>query len=221
MPIELTCQGCQQRIRVADEHAGKKARCPNCQAINPVPGADTPPLFVPAATSASPQWTLKTDDGRVFGPVDRSELDRWHEDGRITPSSQLQRSGEGRWRPAGEVFPALGMPPTLFPPSAGHNPFRDNPYAAPLSSDRGWGRTWSQPHNGVLILVLGLIGCLACFLVAPFAVVMGHSALAKMKAGEMDPEGRGLAIAGTVLGWIGTAQFLFFGGLVFLGVVLD
>jgi hypothetical protein len=152
--------------------------------------------------------------------VDRGELDRWYEDGRITPTSWLQQGGESRWRSAGEVFPALGLPrPVISATALSANPFRDNPYAPPLSY--GLGRTWSEPHNGVLILVLGLIGCLACILVAPFAVVLGHSSLAKIKSGTMDPEGRGLAVAGTVLGWIGLAQLLFFGAAILLGIALD
>ena len=33
MAIEFKCQNCQKTLRVADEFAGKKARCPNCQTI--------------------------------------------------------------------------------------------------------------------------------------------------------------------------------------------
>ncbi len=37
MSIELNCTGCGQMLRVADEHAGKKARCPACGTIVEVP----------------------------------------------------------------------------------------------------------------------------------------------------------------------------------------
>jgi hypothetical protein len=45
MPIEMRCTGCGQTLRVGDEHAGKKARCPACEAIVQVPltGSDMPP----------------------------------------------------------------------------------------------------------------------------------------------------------------------------------
>jgi hypothetical protein len=45
MSIELNCTGCGQMLRVADEHAGKKARCPACGTIVEVPSsaADLPP----------------------------------------------------------------------------------------------------------------------------------------------------------------------------------
>ncbi len=51
MAIEIGCTGCGQTLRVADEHAGKKARCPSCGTIVQVPvaGADAP--LVPTARS--------------------------------------------------------------------------------------------------------------------------------------------------------------------------
>ncbi len=52
MPIELTCTGCAQTLRVGDEHAGKKARCPGCGMISTVPMAgESPP---PSPSDASP-----------------------------------------------------------------------------------------------------------------------------------------------------------------------
>lgn len=38
MAIETVCEGCARRLRVPDEHAGKKARCPQCGTIYIVPG---------------------------------------------------------------------------------------------------------------------------------------------------------------------------------------
>lgn len=40
MAIEFKCQGCQKTLRVPDEFAGRKARCPNCQTILQVAPAD-------------------------------------------------------------------------------------------------------------------------------------------------------------------------------------
>jgi phage FluMu protein Com len=49
MPIELNCAGCGQLLRVADEHAGKKARCPACGTI-----ADVPQVASPASWAKEP-----------------------------------------------------------------------------------------------------------------------------------------------------------------------
>jgi hypothetical protein len=51
MPIESTCQGCGRLLRVADEHAGKLARCPNCQTIYTV-ASPAAPVFRPASPFA-------------------------------------------------------------------------------------------------------------------------------------------------------------------------
>lgn len=37
MPIDLTCSGCGQLLRVPDDAAGKEARCPACGKTSPVP----------------------------------------------------------------------------------------------------------------------------------------------------------------------------------------
>ena len=37
MPIEFVCPGCRNVLRVPDEHAGKQARCPECQLVSQIP----------------------------------------------------------------------------------------------------------------------------------------------------------------------------------------
>lgn len=127
MSIEFPCPGCQKTLRVADEHAGKQARCPHCQTVTPVPlqsgqGAAEKPTggpgtadttlyspFRPATSSEdfASSWRLRIEDGREFGPVSRKELDQWMAEGRVTPACQIQREGESTWRPATELYPAL------------------------------------------------------------------------------------------------------------------
>jgi len=52
MPIELTCPECRRLLRVADEHVGKQARCPNCSAVFTV-NANSSPLDTDAAAGGS------------------------------------------------------------------------------------------------------------------------------------------------------------------------
>jgi hypothetical protein len=58
------------------------------------------------------------------------------------------------------------------------------------------------PHRGVLILVLGILGIVCCFICGIIAWVMGNGDLREMDAGRMDPSGRGLTQAGKVCGMI-------------------
>jgi phage FluMu protein Com len=57
MPITISCP-CGKKLRVADEHAGKRVKCPACQAISTVPVPDPEPVFEivePAPKPAAPQ----------------------------------------------------------------------------------------------------------------------------------------------------------------------
>src|SRR5687767_1165236 len=65
MPIETSCQGCGRLLRVADEHAGKLARCPHCQTIYNVP-LPSPPEFRPASPFAE---TVPYPGPSPFGPA--------------------------------------------------------------------------------------------------------------------------------------------------------
>jgi len=60
------------------------------------------------------------------------------------------------------------------------------------------------PHRGTLILVLGILGLVCCFICGIIAWVMGNNDLKEIDAGRMDPTGRGLTQAGKICGMIGT-----------------
>ncbi|HZN35135.1 MAG TPA: GYF domain-containing protein, partial [Pirellulaceae bacterium] len=136
MPIETVCQTCGRQLRIADEHAGKTARCPACQTIYTVPQAASlsQPVHWPAAASASPggidRWHLRTPDGLTYGPVARAELDQWLQQGRITAQSQVLCEADGQWVFAAKLYPLLGAtaPPASAPaPQATTNTY---PYAS-------------------------------------------------------------------------------------------
>jgi hypothetical protein len=63
---------------------------------------------------------------------------------------------------------------------------------------------YEEPHRGVLILVLGIVGLVACQLVGIAAWIMGSGDLKKMDEGIMDPEGRSNTQVGRILGIIAT-----------------
>ena len=61
------------------------------------------------------------------------------------------------------------------------------------------------PHRGTLILVLGILSIVCCFICGIIAWVMGNNDLKQMAAGTMDPSGRGLTQAGKICGIVGVA----------------
>jgi ribosomal protein S27E len=71
MAIEIGCTGCGQTLRVADEHAGKKARCPACGTIVQVPEAGMAAPLEPLAESPFSGKPPLAPDANPFG--DRPE----------------------------------------------------------------------------------------------------------------------------------------------------
>jgi hypothetical protein len=251
MAIETTCQGCQKLLRVGDQHAGKTARCPSCGTIYTVPAhtanspseiggyayaSPTPPGFSSPDSPSKPgeRWLVKTAGGLSYGPVPKSELDRWLVEGRITPDSFLQREGNFTWEPADEVYPQLRMPPAkpgASPFAAtsydGKNPFADqfataNPYTSPSGGGAyqwpGRSSLWREPHRGGTVLALAIVGLFFCDILPVIAIIMAIVDLNKMGSGTMDPSGRGLTIAGLV---IAILKLLLTAGIIFSIVAGD
>lgn len=238
MAIELICKGCSRKLRIADENAGKLARCPSCGETFTVPAATGPsfgglattlpgtsysPGPLPSATSD--RWYLKTEDGSTYGPVPRAELDSWASEGRMTSASQVLREGETIWQPAQQLYPFLSAEPKpaySAPSAPAKNPFADpspapsqNPYASPqtpgpaVRTGSGLiGGVYVQPHRGGVILTLGILGLCFCQFLGIAAVVMASQDLKLMNEGRMDASGKGLTTAGMVLGVISIVIFV-------------
>ncbi len=97
MPIEITCQHCNKRLRVKDSVAGKRIKCPQCQEIFLVP-------------KQGGNWFVQTPDKEEYGPIPRSEVDEWFAEGRITSDTQLLEEGAEQWQWASDIFPTLSTP---------------------------------------------------------------------------------------------------------------
>jgi hypothetical protein len=218
MPIETTCQACGRRLRVADEHAGKAARCPGCQTIYtvPQPGGSAQPLVwqtvssLPAA--GADRWHLRTPDGLTYGPVPKAELDQWVQQGRVTGQSQLASDANGQWVWAGTHYPQLGSPALASAHAApAPNPFGELNPASPY----GYATSpYLEQHRGPVILTLAIVGIFVCDIVSIIAIIMAIIDLGKMSKGTMDPGGRGLTIAGLVIALLKIAVLgIFFGAM--------
>lgn len=64
MPIEFRCNACDQALRVPDERAGGRARCPKCSAIIEIPGGE---VEVEVLDVAADSRTADVIDYEVFG----------------------------------------------------------------------------------------------------------------------------------------------------------
>lgn len=129
------------------------------------------------------------------------------------PSSGQQSTGN----PSTEHFPQTGQ--SFFPP---------DPNVGQPQGSWNSGGTWQTPNptdfphietsriEGTAIgsLVLGIVGLLLCgIILEPIAIILGFQARRKIRASNGALKGEGLAAAGIVLGFIGTA-------LAIIGIVI-
>lgn len=71
-------------------------------------------------------------------------------------------------------------------------------------------------HRGTMVLVFGILGLLLCQVFGVVALIIGSQDLTAMKEGRMDPSGRGMTRAGSVLGLISLAMIVVFAALLLL-----
>jgi len=111
MPITFSCNSCDKKLRVKDELAGKKVKCPGCATVLHVPAASTAAAAGPGSSaggsSAGGGFYVKTDDGATYGPVSKTELDQWVTEGRLNSESQILREGAAQWQWASDEYPQL------------------------------------------------------------------------------------------------------------------
>lgn len=205
MAIESICTGCGKTLSVADENAGRRARCPACGQIYTIPPKSNTPTADSDHLSAYPtdmsvppeaiRYWMRSVDGSEYGPVDQATLDRWFREGRVGPGYQLRRSQYENWQPADIFRPAM--------PHRSDNPFADT--GAPHNPNQAIDPTTNRPYypqgdQGVLILIMGILGFFCCPLFAVVAWIMGHTALNAIQAGLADPSSKGLVQVGYYLG---------------------
>ena len=87
-------------------------------------------------------------------------------------------------------------------PGVPNNPAPNNPYVGsgnPFASPTSSGHQGLPNHRGPLILVLGILGFVCCPIFGIPAILMANEDIAKMDRGQMNPEGRGLTVAGKIV----------------------
>jgi len=193
MPIELGCTGCGQTLRVGDEHAGKRARCPKCGTIVQIPDTGTAAAPLPSSSASSP---LSPSAESPFGP---------------SASSPLTSSAPSPESPA---VPASGS----SNPFADRPDETSNPYQSPTYS--GYSpRSHLAPHRGGMILAFGIIGLLCCQVFGIVAWVMGANDIKEIRGGRMDPSGLGMTQAGMIIGIVATV-LIAINALMFVGMMI-
>lgn len=220
MAITTTCSGCGKTLAVADEYAGRQARCPQCGQIYTVPMSTQPnfpqagtpqsnqpsasglgagagavgfdiPLSPQSSADAGTQYWMKATDGKEYGPVDSANLARWFSEGRVGPGYQIRAGESGPWQPAA-TFQA--------PVSVGGT---NNPYAGySTGAMPNQTRQYPKADQSGVVLAMGILSWIVCPICGVVAWIMGGQALKDMQAGAADPTNRGLVQVGYYLGMV-------------------
>jgi hypothetical protein len=131
-------------------------------------------------------------DQKEYGPIAAEQIRQWVAEGRLNGLSKIQVEGSGVWRQLRDMpeFSAL-LPRSPQPINLGATS-QPSPAAAPSNNPlAGWAL-----GTGIASLT-----CCPLLIFSPISIVLGVMALSRIKQ-HPNQGGRGLAIAGIVLGCI-------------------
>ena len=170
------------------------------------------------------QWYYSKNSTQL-GPVSYAELRAKISSGEILPTDMVWREGMTDWVTVSNAlelaFPAPGIPqqPTL-------HQMPETEQASPYATPKAPTATYSpiiapRRTSGLAItsLVCGVTGLFCLMLPGIPAVICGHMALNQIKNSAEAYEGRGMAIAGLILGYICIAFLLIYASLFLIGIV--
>ena len=136
------------------------------------------------------------EQGQQIGPLDDAAIRHAIQYGRVTMQTLVWREGMSQWVPLAAV-PELTTTVTSISPYASPGyPGQMMPYGPGMMESRSSGLA-------VASMVSGIIGIVVCpFFGSIPAVICGHMALSQINQSPMPMSGRGMAIAGLVMGYL-------------------
>lgn len=159
------------------------------------------------------EFWLETASGDQYGPVDRSNLNRWFEEGRVGQGYRIRQGVNGPWQPADLFRPAAGNPYASYTASAatssqstysqstsGNSPY--SPSGGSLQFQKG------DPSGliltmGILSWIFFLLGCVPIsWIPGLIAWLRGGTALQEIRNGITDPTNTSLVQVGYYLGMV-------------------
>lgn len=158
-------------------------------ASEPTPAAAPPPSM-----TATGQW-YHAANGQAVGPIEAAELQRLIHAGQVGPETPVWSEGMPAWIPCRQApgFVVAPPVPASFFVQTGTATVTPAPAPAPADGPRLSGLA-------VTSLVLGLLGCTSVL-----ALIFGLIALNQINSSAGRLTGKGMAIAGIVLGGLGMA----------------
>ena len=153
-------------------------------------------------------------DNAQHGPVSDLEIRNLIVSGHINMDTIVWREGMSDWIPMKDVPEFQSVTGNTASSAGETTPSSDSPYVSPQTYAGQAPYTSPIPTDGLSIaaLVLGILGVISCYVWALFAipaVICGHMSLKKINNSSVPIQGKGMAIAGLVCGYIGILIQLF------------
>ena len=136
------------------------------------------------------------DNGQQNGPLDDNGIRQAISDGKLTPYTLVWREGMAGWMPLLQVPELSGGPG-----APGYSGQTAPQYAVPYGAVPG-----STSGLAIASMVCGIVGIFFCYLAGLLgvpAVICGHMALGRISQSPVPIGGRGMAITGLILGYLG------------------
>lgn len=146
-------------------------------------------------------------DGQQYGPVDEATLKARAATGEIAFSDLIWKEGMEKWLPMSQI-PELSETTSIAAAPVSPSGSPEAPSVNPLV---GGAIPLALPTSGLAIasLVCGILSLIICYINGLFglpAVICGHMAMKRTRPDSQPPRnGRGMAIAGLICGYIGIA----------------
>ncbi len=120
--MKIECPHCSAQLRGKPELAGKRVSCPKCGQQVTIPDTAKESAAV-ASVAKSELWEVRTEDGTVYGPVEKTELDQWVAEDRLDEHCELRKGAMGFGRRFGRRMRAWHRLPKSprRPPSSQKN----------------------------------------------------------------------------------------------------
>ncbi|HPQ69222.1 MAG TPA: DUF4190 domain-containing protein [bacterium] len=129
--------------------------------------------------------------------------------GRVNAATWVYDHAAGNWRAAGEILAAT---PPVGPPSAAPiTPMPGGPSISPTAFAPGVQKT--TPTMAVLSLIFSIVGVFTCIVLGIVGLILGYKARRQIDDNPQLFQGRGLAIAGIIIGWAQIAMLPFIFGI--------
>lgn len=147
------------------------------------------------------QWYY-SKNGTQLGPVAEAELMAKLASREVLPTDLVWKDGMGNWLPVSNV-PELAQLSAFPGAKPGVPPGVNTFYSSPASSAAYAKSVLAPPTSGLAIasLVCGIMGLVTCLMLPGIpAVTCGNMAISRMNGPGVLSGGRGMAIAGLVMG---------------------